>query len=125
MKKLLLSCAIALVSTLAVAQPSDAYILGMMNGQKLPGLEIAIVKDGKVVWEKSWGFTNLPDSEHINTNNIFMMASVSKTITATALMQLWQQGKFKLDDNISRYLPFNVINPNYPGDSITFRMLMA
>ena len=40
-------------------------------------------------------------------------------------MKLWQMGKFRLDDNISRYLPFNVINPNYPSDSITFRMVMA
>jgi CubicO group peptidase (beta-lactamase class C family) len=125
MKKILLSVVITLSSFVAIAQPSDAYILHMMSAANLPGLEIAIVKDSKLVWERTWGYANLSDSVRVNTNNIFMMASVSKTVTETAIMKLWQEHKFKLDDNISRYLPFNVVNPNYPSDSITFRMVMA
>jgi CubicO group peptidase (beta-lactamase class C family) len=54
-----------------------------------------------------------------------MLASISKTITGTALMQLWEDGWFELDDPINDYLPFSVYNPNHPGQEITFRQLMT
>jgi CubicO group peptidase (beta-lactamase class C family) len=57
-------------------------------------------------------------------DTLFMIASVSKTITATALMQLYEQGKFKLDDDINRYLPFKVRIPEAPNVPITFRQLL-
>ena len=109
----------------AIAQPSDKYILSLMKGQHLPGLAILIIKDGKWAWYRNWGFANLSDSAHVKLNTVFMMASVSKTMTETALMQLWEKGKFKLDDDISKYLPFKVTNPYFPSTPITFRMVMA
>ncbi len=54
-----------------------------------------------------------------------VIASISKTITATAVMQLWEQGLFELDDDVNDYLPFNVRNPNHPDVPITFRMLLT
>jgi CubicO group peptidase (beta-lactamase class C family) len=53
------------------------------------------------------------------------VGSISKVVTATAMMQLWEQELFDLDEDINNYLPFNIRNPNYPDDPITFRMLLA
>ena len=54
-----------------------------------------------------------------------MIASVSKTVMATALMQLWEAGCFNLDDDVSAYLDFEVRNPHHPESAITFRHLMT
>ena len=125
MKKLLPLFMLVFSTNMTQAQPSDTYIVSVMQSQHIPGLEIAIVKDNKLAWERNFGFADLPNNIHTNINNMFMLASVSKTVTATALMKLWEQGMFNLDDNIENYLPFPVRNPNYPADSITFRMLLA
>jgi CubicO group peptidase (beta-lactamase class C family) len=53
------------------------------------------------------------------------IGSISKTITATAVMQLWEKGKFKLDDDVNGYLPFKERNPYFPDDPITFRELLT
>ena len=52
------------------------------------------------------------------------IGSISKTVTATAAMQLWEKGKFELDDDINQYLPFSVRNPLHPGNLISFRSLL-
>jgi CubicO group peptidase (beta-lactamase class C family) len=54
-----------------------------------------------------------------------MLASVSKTITLTAIMQLWEEGRFALDDDINPHLQFPVYNPHYPDEVITFRQLLT
>jgi CubicO group peptidase (beta-lactamase class C family) len=54
-----------------------------------------------------------------------MIASTSKPVTALALMKLYDQGKLKLDQDINDHLPFDVRNPNFPDEKITFRMLLS
>ena len=88
------------------------------------GLSISIVKGQNIVWEKYLGYSNVNQNILVNENTIFMLASVSKTITATALMQLFENGFFSLDDNINTYLPFNINHPNYLTP-ITFKMLLT
>ena len=56
---------------------------------------------------------------------MFILSSVSKTVTATALMQLYERGLFELNDDIDAYLPFEVNHPNYPSASISFKMLLT
>jgi CubicO group peptidase (beta-lactamase class C family) len=56
---------------------------------------------------------------------MYRIASISKTVAATALMQLYEQGKFQLDDDVSPYIGFTLRNPNFPNDKITFRMLLS
>ena len=56
---------------------------------------------------------------------MFILSSISKTITATALLQLYEDGLINLDDNINDYLAFNVHNPNYQSSAITFKMLLS
>lgn len=103
----------------------DSAILAEMNKYNIIGVSAAFVKDGQVVWSNGYGWSDLEENKQATPDTIYRLASVSKTITATALMQLWEQGKFGLDDDIGDYLGYEVRNPNYPNDKITFRMLLT
>ncbi|MCG9972495.1 serine hydrolase domain-containing protein [Christiangramia crocea] len=73
------------------------------NGE-IPGAVALIAKDGKIVFHKAFGDASA-DGEDLEKNDIFRIASQSKAITATAVMMLWEEGKFRLDDPISNYIP--------------------
>ncbi|OPY57962.1 MAG: putative penicillin-binding protein PbpX [Pelotomaculum sp. PtaU1.Bin035] len=103
----------------------DNVILAEMNKYNMIGISAAFVKDGKIIWSNGYGWSDLERNKQASPDTIYRLASVSKTITATALMQLWEQGKLGLDDDISDYLGFEVRNPYYPNDKITFRMLLT
>lgn len=103
----------------------DAYILDEMDYENLPGMSTLIVKEGEIVWVESYGMADIENSIPVSDNTAFLMASVSKLFTGTALMQLFEDGQIDLDEDINNYLPFSVSNPNYPDNSITFRMLMT
>jgi len=101
------------------------YINGSMADKHIAGLSAAIVKEGQIYWTGAFGFANPAESLPVVDETLFMLASVSKTVTATALMQLADQGLFALDDPINDQLPFAVVHPGYPGTDITFRMLLT
>ena len=91
----------------------------------VPGLSAAIVKDGRLVCTVVAGMANIEQDRPVTSDTLFLVASVSKTITATALMKLYEQGKFRLDDDINKYLPFKVSIPASPTSTITFRHLLT
>lgn len=103
----------------------DSFIRVTMGLSHIPGLATYIIKDGQCIWNGVYGYANLEDSIPVADTTIFVMASVSKTFTATALMQLWERGLFNLDDNINDYLPFDVINPYCPDSVITIYNLLT
>jgi len=102
----------------------DSVFLDLVNTD-LVGLSACKIKDGAIIWQGYFGWANLEDKIPITANTLFEMCSVSKTITGAALMQLFDKGKFKLDDDINLYIPFEIMNPNHPVISITFRMLLS
>ena len=103
----------------------DSFILATMNSYHIPGVQACIVKGDRVIWKGAYGYANIAQNRPVTDSTLFYLASVSKTVTATALMQLWEQGLFNLDDDINNYLPFSVRNPNHPNTPITFRMLLT
>ena len=103
----------------------DEEIKFYMNEGHLPSVSACIVKNDSVLWSKGYGLANIYMGIEATENTIYLAASLSKTITATAIMQLWEQGLFDLDDDVNLYLPFSLRNPNYPDIPITFRMLLA
>jgi len=105
----------------------DSIILSTMEQYHIPGLASLIIKNDETVWSRNYGYANVALNQSVEDSTLFLMASVSKTIMATAIMQLWEDGLFGLDDNINDYLQpdFQVINPNHPRDTITFKMLMT
>ena len=103
----------------------DDLIIEEMTMYHVPGLSASIVKNGDLLWDRSYGYANISQSLLVKNTTLFMLASVSKTITATAIMQLYDQGYFSLDDPINDYLPFLVIHPDFPSIDITFHMLLT
>jgi CubicO group peptidase (beta-lactamase class C family) len=71
----------------------------------IPGGVALIVRNGKIVYEKSFGYSDLENKTLLKNDNIFRIASQSKAITALAVMMLWEEGKFTLDEPISKYIP--------------------
>ncbi len=103
----------------------DSFIRATMDSAHIPATATWCSKNGQVIWQQSYGYANLEDSIAATDTTSFRLASISKTITGTAIMQLWERGLFELDDDVNDYLPFNVRNPNHPDSAITFRMLMT
>jgi CubicO group peptidase (beta-lactamase class C family) len=91
----------------------------------VPGLSAAIVKNGRVVCTAVAGKADTKTGKAVTRDTGFLWASVSKTLTATAVMQLFEQGKFQLDDDISKYIGFTVKVPSCPNTPITFRQLLT
>ncbi len=111
--------------TQSLAQPTDNSLLTRMNNGKMPGASFAVVKEGKLIYHNNLGVANLSTNKPVDDETIFMQASVSKTMIATAVMQLWEKQKIDLDIDVNHYLPFNVRIPSFPNDSITARMLLT
>lgn len=88
-----------------ISKDIDGYINKGMADWKIPGLAIAIVKDGKVVLMKGYGVRDTKTQEPVNENTLFMIASNSKLFTATALAQLEYDHQLSLDDKITKYFP--------------------
>ncbi|RYZ50903.1 MAG: T9SS type A sorting domain-containing protein [Sphingobacteriales bacterium] len=114
-----------LVCSTAIAQPTDAYLLDRMDAARSPGGGFAVLKDDKLIMQRYLGLADVSSSKPVDAQTVFMMASVSKTMIATAAMQLWEKGMLNLDVNINNYIPFNVSSPYHPADSITMRMLLT
>lgn len=70
-----------------------------------PGAAVAVMKDGKIVFSKGYGYADLESDRKITPTTIFHVASVSKQFTAFAIAMLADQGKLSLDDDIRKYLP--------------------
>ncbi len=103
----------------------EAAVTQDLQDAKMSGAAILFVRDGQVESAKGYGFADVESGRSVNPDTLFTVASVSKTVTATALMTLYEQGKFGLDDDINDYLPFDIRNPTYTDTPITFRMLLS
>ena len=116
----------ALVAFPALAQPLtpaevskiDAIVTQALAADQVPGAEVAIVRDGKIVLNKAYGRAN--DRMLARTDQPFQIASNSKQFTAMALLLLEDEGKLSLDDHVSKFLP-----GISGGDRITIRQLLS
>lgn len=92
---------------------------------ELVGLSVLLIKNQKQVFSYYHGYKDLTRLLATNANTKYRVASVSKMFVATAIMQLYEQGKLKLDDDVSPYLGFTLTNPNFPQQPITFQKLLS
>ncbi|MBZ5859312.1 serine hydrolase domain-containing protein [Flavihumibacter profundi] len=76
-----------------------------INNKEVPGVAAIVVRNGKIVYYKAFGMADNPGNKTLKKDDIFRIASMSKAITSTAVMMLWEEGKFQLDDPISKYIP--------------------
>jgi CubicO group peptidase (beta-lactamase class C family) len=104
----------------------DSEITSWMERQKVPGLAACIVKGSEVVWSRGYGMASMTrEIPFTPDRSLFHIASISKTITATAVMQLRDRGLLELDEDVNQFLPFSVRNPQHSDKPITFRQLLT
>jgi len=82
----------------------DDYVTTEMQRQRLPGVSLAVVKNGMIVYAKGYGYSNVEHQVPVKPETIFQSGSVGKQFTATAVMMLVEEGKINLDAKISTYL---------------------
>ncbi|SMO44878.1 serine hydrolase domain-containing protein [Gracilimonas mengyeensis] len=83
----------------------DSMAIEALRDDKVPGIVALVARDGKIIYHKTFGFADAERTRPLRKDDIFRIASQSKAITSTAVMMLWEQGKFQLDDPISEYIP--------------------
>tara|TARA_B110000483_G_scaffold25780_1_gene30683 strand:- start:2271 stop:3557 length:1287 start_codon:yes stop_codon:yes gene_type:complete len=82
----------------------DTMIEDAIAAEQIPGAVALIARDGKIAYHRAFGTAD-PDGRELQLDSIFRIASQTKAITSTAIMMLWEEGHFKLDDKLSKFLP--------------------
>ncbi|KYK24762.1 hypothetical protein AYK25_01665 [Thermoplasmatales archaeon SM1-50] len=105
----------------------DSKIAELMKKGHMPSLVACIIKDNTTVWSKAYGYLDYYKRINATIDTVYPIASVTKSVTATAIMQIIENESYNvdLDDNVSEYLPFDLKNPRYPNVNISFRILLA
>ena len=103
----------------------EPIIRDVIKQQGIPGLAIAVVEDGNIIYENSIDINNIKNpTGKISDNSLFHMASVTKIFVATAVMQLAEQNKINLDSHVVKYLPhFRMKEGKY--NEITIRQMLS
>ena len=83
----------------------DAFLQKAIDQKEIPGAVAIICRNGKIVYHKAFGSADNTAGRAMKTDDIFRIASMSKAVTSTAVMMLWEEGLFQLDDPISKYIP--------------------
>ena len=91
---------------------------------RLVGANVVVVKDDKIVNKDFYGLKSIENDEKTNHDTVYRIASISKTVLAIGLMQLYEEGKIDLDEDISTYFGFKVRNPKFEDVKITPKMLL-
>jgi CubicO group peptidase (beta-lactamase class C family) len=81
----------------------DEYVKTEMTKERIPGLSLALIKDGRIILAKGYGLANVELQVPVKPETIFQSGSVGKQFTATAVMMLVEEGKLGLEDKISKY----------------------
>jgi CubicO group peptidase (beta-lactamase class C family) len=129
MKKQILIISLGLMFNLAFAQPKEDELLTSQFDKILsdrfkadePGVTALVSRNGQVIYQKAFGMANLELGVPMQVDNIFRIGSITKQFTAIAILQLMEQGKLDLQDEITKYIP------DYPtqGNKITIEHLLT
>ncbi len=117
----------------------DKMINEHINNQWIPGAVVLIARNCKIIYNKAYGYSDIENKTPLKKDDIFRIASMTKAITSTAVMMLWEEGKFLLDDPVSSYIPefkkagilktFNPADSSYTAvplkNEVTIRQLLT
>ena len=107
----------------------DKELFQIMGKYQAIGVSTVVIKDNHVIhshfYSNSSIYSDTTLRKSIPSNGIYWLASISKTFVSTAIMQLVEKNRLKLDDDVNKYLKFIVVNPKYPDVPITIRMLLC
>ena len=106
--------------------PIDHYFEELLRDRHVPGIALAIAGRNGTAWSRGYGFADLKSGTQMSpVRTILNIGSVSKTITATAVLQLCEQGKLSLTEDVNTILPFSLRNPFHPEIPITTWQLLV
>lgn len=104
----------------------DAWLEAQQHYDRLPGLSIAIVRDQELIWSKGYGVSDVKKKTPATPETIYSICSITKLFTSIAIMQLYEQGKLRLDDSLSSLLPDRTIKQQFSDSGpITIRGLLT
>jgi CubicO group peptidase (beta-lactamase class C family) len=92
---------------------------------QMPGIAYLAVKGDSIIHMNCKGYADIQKEKSFTPQTRMIIASISKTIAVTAIMQLYEKGLVSIDEDINNYLPFEVRNPNFPDEKITVKMLLT
>jgi CubicO group peptidase (beta-lactamase class C family) len=108
-----------------VQKDIDTELPKLVADNNLVSLSACIIKDDKIVWNNNYGYSNKEGGVLADKETIYHIGSISKLFIVTAIMQLEEQGKLNLDEDISAYLPIVFRHPDFPDTPVTTRMLLT
>ncbi|RZL49269.1 MAG: class A beta-lactamase-related serine hydrolase [Pedobacter sp.] len=109
----------------AQTQKAEAEIVDIMKDRDVVGLSVAVVKKGEIIYAHSFGLKDIAGNVPLANDNLFRIASISKSFSATAIMQLIEAKKMSLNDDFGKLVGFKVRNPNFPDKVITLKMVLS
>src|ERR1700733_9758501 len=121
----LIVSAVSLGAQTAPPADLDSYVANSMKTFDVPGIAVAIVKDGKVVVAKGYGVRKLGDPTPVDEYTMFGIASITKSFTTAALATLVDEGKLSWDDPVYQWLPSFVMYDSYASREATLRDLLT
>jgi len=113
------------VNAKAQSFKATAAIQQIMQENPVMGLSVAVVKNNKIIYTQSFGLKDAETNTPLSNENIFRIASISKSFSATAIMQLVEAKKLSLDQDVSELIGFKVRNPKFPETVITLRLMLS
>ena len=116
---------VAFHQSFAQAEKAEAEIQQLMRTTPVVGLSVAVVKDNKIIYNHSFGFKDVEKELPLTNESIFRIASISKSFTSTAIMQLVAKKQISLDQDVSELVGFKIRNPKFPNTVITLKMLLS
>ncbi|MFZ4104320.1 MAG: serine hydrolase domain-containing protein [Sediminibacterium sp.] len=116
---------VTLIQAFAQSEKAEAAIQSIMQSNPVVGLSVAVVKNNKVIYNHSFGFKDVEKQLPLTNASIFRIASISKSFTTTAIMQLVAKKLISLDQDVSELVGFKIRNPKFPNTVITLKMLLS
>lgn len=114
-----------LVTSNAQPDKAEAGIRKIMEEAPVTGLSVAVVKNNKLIYTRAFGVKDRETNTPLTTDCIFRIASISKSFSATSILQLVEKKKLSLDTDASELMGFTVRNPKFPETVITLRLLLS
>jgi CubicO group peptidase (beta-lactamase class C family) len=111
----------------ALGKKYEALAAQFVKENRLPGAAVGVVHEGALVWSKGIGFADVARRRAASPQGLYRIASITKTFTASLIMQLRDEGKLSLDDPIVAYLPERKKAKTAvgPGEGVTLRRLLS
>lgn len=109
----------------AAVSQVEAKICGLMDENRTVGMAVVLVKGDRVVYQKAFGYRDKDTREPLEIDDVFRIASISKSFSGVSVMQLVEAGKMSLDDDVNDILGMDIRNPRYPDAPVTVKMLLS